>query len=221
MAQQYKAFMEGTLTQYDDRTELTTMAENAFLGLESLVSASSPYLTEVPNAGFRYCQNLESVNLPNITKIGNYGFFQCAKLTSVSFPGVTIIGTSSFGYCTGLVTALFPDLIGTSSTGSLSTAVFSGDTALATLDIGQVKALGSNDFTALRGLTTLIIRNTEAVITTSGSSSLFYSSGPISRSNGHIIVPDDLVEAYQTTGKWANYSACIEALSDHPEYALD
>ena len=221
VAQQYKAFLEGTLAQYTDRTGLATIAENAFLNLAALADVSFPSLTAVPVGGFRYCQALESVSLPEVTSVGNYGFFQCSALKSLDLPKATLLGaTSTLGYCTALTTALFPNLVGTSSNGSLSTGIFAGDTAIATLDIGKVKSLGSNDFTALRGLTTLIIRNEDAVITTSGSSSLFYSSGPISRSNGHIIVPDDLVEAYQTTGKWANYSAFIEPISDYPEYEI-
>ena len=221
VAQQYKAFLEGTLAKYSDRTNLTTIAENAFLNLTALTEVSFPTLTAVPVAGFRYCQGLESVNLPEVTNVGNYGFFQCTALKALDLPKVTLLGaTNTLAYSTSLTTALFPNLVGTASNGSLSTSIFSGDTAIATLDIGKVKSLGSNDFTALRGLTTLIIRNEDAVITTSGSSSLFYSSGPISRSNGHIIVPDALVEAYQTTGKWANYSACIEPISDYPEYEI-
>ena len=221
VAQQYKAFLEGTLAKYSDRTGLATITENAFLNLTALTEVSFPTLTAVPVAGFRYCQALESVDLPEVTNVGNYGFFQCTALKALDLPKLTLLGTTNtLAYCTSLTTALFPNLVGTASNGSLSTSIFAGDTAIATLDIGKVKSLGSNDFTALRGLTTLIIRNEDAVITTSGSSSLFYSSGPISRSNGHIIVPDALVEAYQTTGKWANYSACIEPISDYPEYEI-
>ena len=219
VAQQYKAYLENTLAQYTDRTGLSAISENAFLYCSALTDVSFPSLTAVPAGGFRYCQKLETADLPALTSVGNHGFFQCAKLKDVSLPLVTLIGTSSFGYCTGMTSLMLPELIGTASSGSLNTGAFAGDTALVTLDIGKVKALGSNDFTALRALTTLIIRNTSAVITTSGSSSLFYSSGPISRSNGHIIVPDALVEDYKTTGKWADYSACIEPLSDYPEYA--
>jgi hypothetical protein len=86
-------------------SSVTSIANGAFIGCESLTSVTIPkLLTTIGDNAFYACYHLTSAILPNtVTTIGDYTFAHCEKLITFTIPeSVTSIGEFAFYDCTGL-----------------------------------------------------------------------------------------------------------------------
>jgi hypothetical protein len=155
--------------------QVTTIADNAFSGQESLTGVTIPNSVtgigdwvfnqcfslasvtipgSVTNIGvgmFYNCQDLTSVTIPNsITSISDYMFGECYDLNNVSIPnGVTNIGSYSFSDCSALTSISIPN-----SVTNIGGSAFSGDNALASITIpGGVTIIGNSSFAYCNNLT--------------------------------------------------------------------
>jgi hypothetical protein len=93
---------------------LTSIPDNAFNGIENLVSITIP--NSVKNIGFRAffsCTKLTSVIIPNsVTSIERAAFYNCTSLTSVTIPNsVTNIESGAFSSCSSLASVIFQGTI--------------------------------------------------------------------------------------------------------------
>ncbi len=94
-----------------DGKSVTVIGENAFQGLESLVSVKLPEsIVEIENGAFANCTGLKSVKLPaKIIKIPETAFYRCAALKTVNLPdGVTKIEAHAFYGCAVLNNIYLP-----------------------------------------------------------------------------------------------------------------
>ena len=84
-----------------------SIAEFAFMGCSRLASVSLQSATTIGNSAFIGCINLASVSFPLSTSIGGNAFLSCGNLTSVSFPSVTSIGSGAFSSCSSLTSVFY------------------------------------------------------------------------------------------------------------------
>ena len=211
----FRQFMNGTLLAYEDTDNLETIGIYAFAGLNNLVSVSMPALTAVPISCFRGTAALTDVNLPKVLATNNYSFYYCSALERIKLPELTIMNEgTSFQNLTALKELRLPK-----NTSSLSgNKVFSCN-ALELLDLGVATEIGlSISGSNYTKLTTLILRNTDAVVTPYAST-IFNTSSPIAKGEGKILVPRSMVASYKADSAWGAYSAVIYAIEDYPELA--
>lgn len=116
--------------------------------------------------------------------IAQYVFRGCTALTNVNFPSVTSVALGAFWQCTALTKAEFASAV----------------------------AFANNAFYGCSALSAVILRNTEAVSTITGTP---FANSAIANGTGYIYVPSALVETYKTN--WATYAAQIRAIEDYPE----
>ena len=211
----FRQFMNGTLLAYEDTDNLETIGAFAFAGENNLVSVSMPALTAVPESCFRGNAALTDVNLPKVLATNNYSFYYCSALERIKLPELTIMNEgTSFQNLTALKELRLPK-----NTSSLSgNKVFSCN-ALELLDLGVATEIGlSISGSNYTKLTTLILRNTDAVVTPYAST-IFNTSSPIAKGEGKILVPRSMVASYRADSAWGAYSAVIYAIEDYPELA--
>jgi hypothetical protein len=158
---------------------VTSIGDYAFQSCTELTSVSIPEtVTSLGNWTFDKCAKLESVNIPSsVTSIGEHTFGACTGLTSLTIPNsVTSIGNYAFYGCTGVTELNIADsetkltIGGSAFTNvkptkaylgrSISSAIFTGDTNLSDLTIGdKVTAINNSEFKGCTGLTSVIIPN--------------------------------------------------------------
>ena len=211
----FRQFMNGTLLAYEDTDNLETIGAFAFAGENNLVSVSMPALTAVPESCFRGNAALTDVNLPKVLATNNYSFYYCSALERIKLPELTIMNEGTpFQNLSALKELRLPK-----NTSSLSGNKVFTCNALELLDLGVASEIG----TSLSGsnytkLTTLILRNTDAVVTPYAST-IFNTSSPIAKGEGKILVPRSMVASYKADSAWGAYSAVIYAIEDYPELA--
>ena len=211
----FRQFMNGTLLAYEDTDNLETIGAFAFAGENNLVSVSMPALTAVPESCFRGNAALTDVNLPKVLATNNYSFYYCSALERIKLPELTIMNEGTpFQNLSALKELRLPK-----NTSSLSGNKVFTCNALELLDLGVASEIG----TSLSGsnytkLTTLILRNTDAVVTPYAST-IFNTSSPIAKGEGKILVPRSMVASYRADSAWGAYSAVIYAIEDYPELA--
>lgn len=143
----------------------------------------------LPMNMFNHCNALRDVELPDsITSFGNYAFSSCYSVVKINIPNqLTTIGS----YC------------------------FQGCYALEKMDLpASVTSIGDMALANTKKLTSLIIRNTSAVVTNGGVNTFVGSA--IADGTGYIYVPDALVEDYKAATNWSTYAAQIKGLSELP-----
>lgn len=137
--------------------------------------------------------------------IGNRFFSYCYNLTKVELPNAISIADYAFTYCTALREIALP------AAANISAFAFQHCTALTVVDLGAANSLQSNVFTGTN-INKLILRRTDT-ITTNNSTAVFNNT-PMSRGEGHIYVPDNLVEQYKTAANWSTYASQIKPISE-------
>ena len=211
----FRQFMNGTLLAYEDTDNLETIGIYAFAGENNLVSVSMPSLTAVPESCFRGNAVLTDVSMPKVLATNNYSFYYCSALERIKLPELTIMNE---GTCFQNLTAL-KELRLPKNTSSLSGNKVFTCNALELLDLGVTPEIGvsisSSNYTKLA---TLILRNTDAVVTPYAST-IFNTSSPIAKGEGKILVPRSMVASYKADSAWGAYSAVIYAIEDYPELA--
>lgn len=76
-----------------------TIANEAFLNVDTLRSVRSKTVASIGNGAFSGCRSLEVADLPAASSIGYSAFRYCRNLVSVNFPEATYVGESAFGDC--------------------------------------------------------------------------------------------------------------------------
>ena len=128
-------------------------------------------------------RSITELNCNITTTIRQYAFRACAALEKVSFPSVTSIALGAFWQCTALTRAEFESTV----------------------------AFANNAFYGCTALAALILRNTEAVSTITGTP---FAGSAIASGTGYIYVPSALVDTYRAN--WSTYAAQIRAIEDYP-----
>ena len=173
----------GTFTISDNN--ITTIRKNFWRDCSRLEAVSFPSVKTVKDNAFQYASKLRSIYLPACEEIKNNAFYG-VKMASITLPAIKNIAYDVFNYCS----------------------------ALTTVDLGtSLQQIQGNAFQNCTHLTTLIIRNTSAVVTL-GSSVFNYSA--IASGTGYIYVPDSLVSSYQGATNWSAYASQIKGLSELP-----
>ena len=162
-----------------------SVGENAFQR-SSLTTLESSTLTTIEEEAFHDCDNLTTVDLPNATSIGTYAFYACNKLTTVILPNVTNIEEHIFQSCD----------------------------ALNTVDITNATTIKGYAFYG-SGITSLILRKTDTIVTLSGVITYTFRNTPIASGTGYIYVPSALIDTYKADSKWTTYTDQFRALEDY------
>ena len=211
----FRQFMNGTLLAYEDTDNLETIGIYAFAGENNLVSVSMPSLTAVPENCFRGNDALTDVSFPKVLATNNNSFYYCGALEYLKLPELTIMNEgSSFMNLSALKQLRLPK-----NTSTLAGNKIFSCTALEVLDLGVTTEIGVTlNNTGYTKLTTLILRNAEAVVTPYATT-IFNTSSPIAKGEGKILVPRSMVASYKADSAWGAYSAVIYAIEDYPELA--
>lgn len=211
----FRQFMNGTLLAYEDTDNLETIGIYAFAGENNLVSVSMPSLTAVSENCFRGNDALTDVSFPKVLATNNNSFYYCGALEYLKLPELTIMNEgSSFMNLSALKQLRLPK-----NTSTLAGNKIFSCTALEVLDLGVTTEIGVTlNNTGYTKLTTLILRNAEAVVTPYATT-IFNTSSPIAKGEGKILVPRSMVASYKADSAWGAYSAVIYAIEDYPELA--
>lgn len=170
----------------DDGQSYRVVGIGTFTG-SNLVIPSVNYdrkpITGISFSAFFGNKSITSVTIPDSVKsIGYEAFRSCSKLKAVSISNVESIGYGAFCDCTALESVIFGKK---SNITSISGSLFSGCTALATVNIPySVKSIESNAFADCSSLVTLNIPNSVEII----GESAFRNAG-LSR----VILHDNLI----------------------------
>lgn len=184
------ARVTNTLTTYSNAT-ITSVNDCGFADCTALVSVDLPAVTHIKTQGFARCKNLETINFPMLVSIGNNCFRNCAKLTEF--------------------------VTGSHFDSRIDSSTFEGCNSITKADFYHITTLGFSGYSmACANLTTLIIRNIDAVPPANGT--MF---GPattkMNKGEGYIYVPATMVEAYKAATNWAKFADQIRAIEDYPE----
>ena len=118
---------------------------SAFEGCTNLntIRTYGTSLEVIEDSAFRDCTSLRIVELPVwVSKMGTDVFSGCTALSKLSFPsGLMYIPVRTFYGCTKLKTVVFPDTVE-----GISEEAFAGCTALTSINLGNVRSLGSKAF---------------------------------------------------------------------------
>ena len=117
------------------------------------------------------------------TQIFPSAFVSCNALAKINFPNVTSVGAAAFNKCT----------------------------ALSIVDFASPVSFGTNAFLDCSALTTLILRCTDQICTTTGTP---FARSAIANGTGYIYVPAALVDQYKAS--WTAYANQIRAIEDYP-----
>ena len=150
--------------------------------------------------------NGKSIGLPN-----NF-FLSCSSLKDVTLAdSITFFGNSTFQNCYSLPSITLPPALT-----SLGYACFQNCYTIKKIELpAAVTKIGDRCFMYCGLLTSLIIRNTDAVVTNGGTQT--FNNTQFASGTGFIYVPDALVEDYKAATNWSTYAAQIKPLSEYVE----
>ena len=201
------ALISNTLTEID--SDAASVVGYACRGMTKIKTVNLPECTSVGTYGFYGCTGLTDVNIPKCESIGSYSFYGCSYLTSVNAPLAETLSAQAFRNCARLVNVVFP------SVETVRGTVFYGCSRLVTVDFHSLTNFnGDSVFAVCSELKALIIRNTESVVTLSGTN-VFSSSTMGASGIGYVYVPSALVETYKSATHWSSYASKIRALEDY------
>lgn len=150
----------------------------------SLYRIDLPSVTDIGTQAFGYCVNLETVNIPSVTTLGQQVFTRCNKLSRIKIPKIRQISRSTFHGCT----------------------------SLKIVDLAEVATFSDYSFYGTSGLEALILRTTEGVCVTDGTS-VFGDSSLYSR--GYIYVPSTMIDEYTASASWRYVTSRLRVLEDY------
>lgn len=148
---------------------ITGIGDSAFYNCTNLTSVTLPDgISEMGDGVFRSCTQLREVTMPSVQKLGINTFYGCTSLQSVRFgENATTLGDSrteivkldekpetlyanTFYGCSALKFVIFGEKIT-----KIDDGVFAGCTALETIDLKKVTAIGNETFAFCSALTTV------------------------------------------------------------------
>lgn len=167
-------------------------------------SRNRPYnVITIGTCAFKGCSGVTSLSLPSqLERIDDQAFEGCSSLTEVSIPGsISHIGRHAFQDCTSLTTANFLSSI------DISDYMFSGCSALKTVNFRRTPTFSTVGAHAFCGCTSLVLTNNHPLastnITTIGPSAFEGCSG---------ITQLSFSQCLQTVGN-AAFKGCTELTS--------
>lgn len=243
-------FLQGEITKlYNDR--VTKIIANRCEMDVRLISIYLPNVTDIGSEAFKDCSKLTSINLQNVKKINSSAFANCIGLTEVDLPSLETFSTTVFTGCSNLKSLNVPNctdfgnstIVGTAIETislpileNLRTRPFNGANSngvkcyLKTIYIPKAKISSSNVFYRASSLTTIIITQTEQVLTlpdavTTGSFKYAYhylgevdaTNNPDGLKDGYIYVDESMVDAYKSATNWSVLADQIKPLSEIPQ----
>ena len=162
--------------------------------------------TTVPSYMFADCTLLTTLDLNDVTTLETFAFSGCGALNSVDAPAVQTVKSNAFYRNYALTSINLPSAI------TLQSDAFNECSYLTTVDTGSSLAtIGFHCFNQTARFETLIIRNTDAVVSLTTN---LNNNG--SHPKPAIYVPAGLVDTYKTTSPWTNYADYIHSLDDLP-----
>lgn len=183
----------------------------AFYNATNMTGFSAPNVTRIDGQNypggsfdsrvFANCTNLESISLPNVTDYyyAGYCFSGCKKITNwdLAFDRITDLGGGAFR------NSSFPSAVfkSHSQNNAIYTYCFADCKQMEYIDI-KCKQLQTQCF-ANSGLKTLILRNTNSIVTLQNIN--VFSGTPFSSSGtgGKLYVPSALISSYQSASNWS------------------
>lgn len=142
---------------------VTSIAQNAFRGCDSLTSLQVPESVSIIGSGAFYnCKKLKTINIPsNVTALRKEMFYHCRSLESITLPSkLEVLGTSAFEGCTSLKSVNLP-----SSLKNIKRSTFRNCNSLTEISIpGKVKAIRSYAFKSCDSLETVKLGSNLEVI---------------------------------------------------------
>ncbi|MBO4798455.1 MAG: leucine-rich repeat protein, partial [Candidatus Methanomethylophilaceae archaeon] len=127
-------------------------------------------VTSVAEKAFYGCKTLVSADLGNVSVIGNEAFYNCTKLASVKMDNVKTIGQSSFRWCTSLSSMELGE-----SLADIKSAAFYKCRSIASLDLpDSLKTIAASAFKDCSGLKEISFGNgLTSVVSTAFSGKTF------------------------------------------------
>lgn len=173
----------------------------------------------IGNSAFRNCSLLSLIKLsPDITTesgvlhipsgvtVNDFAFSGCQSIkTLIIDEGVTFVGASHFSLIGAQSVQLPSDMT------EIKTYMFRYLPAK-TLELPASVVKLQTQCLRYAYVEKLIIRNTESVINMVSADVLWDT--PISKGNGYIYVPDELLEDYKAATNWSAYANQIKAISE-------
>lgn len=126
------------------------IAERAFYGRSTLVSADLSGVKYIGARAFASCSALENVNLSNAEEIADYAFSGCSSLLKADISSVNTLGVGVFNSCTSLENVVYGKL------DYVPDATFSSCSSLKSFDFANITAIGVNAFSGA-GLTSVVL----------------------------------------------------------------
>ena len=208
----FRQLMNGTLTEYTDTQNLTTIAPYAFAGETYLETVSMPSLTLIPASCFRATPALALADLPAVIAADSYAFSRSAVMTELVLPEFTLLNaTPLVAQMTAMTALRLPK--NTSSLSGFASSV----SKLELLDVGMTETLGQNFNTSVFIAMKYFIMRNASVVVTPNRTPVFWSASPIGKGEGKILVPRAMVDTYKADESWSTYAEYIEAIEDNPD----
>lgn len=180
----------------------------------TLTTYSNATITSINDCGFADCTALVSVDLPVVKHIKSQGFARCVNLETINFPVLVSIGYNCFRNCAKLTEFV----TGSHFDSRIDSSTFEGCNALTKADFRHVSTQGFGGYSmACANLTTLIIRNIDAVPPMPGTITFGGGTTKMNKGEGYIYVPATMVEAYKAATNWARFADQIRAIEEYPE----
>ena len=147
--------IQKTLTGTYTNTNITSLADYAFMGQSSLENINVGSLTTIPQYAFYGCSSLiNPPNLSDVTIIGDYAFYNCSSINNIIAPKCINIGANSLNGTgiTSITDINFPSL----GTNSSYTVLLRLPTTCTAIELTGEKIILSTGSYALRNNTGLI-----------------------------------------------------------------
>ena len=91
-----------TLSWEGQTYPVTHIANQAFAGLDDLVSLDLNQVENIGECAFQYCANLRQIDFGKVRNINSCVFFNCPKLEIVDLKNVEKVGSDAFSDCSAL-----------------------------------------------------------------------------------------------------------------------
>ena len=216
----------------DIEINATSVSSYAFHSNENITSIKMPNVSNVNNYAFYGCTGLTSIFLPLCTTLGKYCFYN-TSLTELNLPECTDIPNNAFDSMDALLSVNLPK-VATIGSGcfrsskltelilpeciSIGNSAFGTNKKLEYIDLPKCTSIVNYAFRGSTALVTLILRS-ETMCTLAAQA---LNNTAIWSGNGHVYIPQSLIESYQVATNWATiYATNSEAFQALEDWTVD